>query len=162
MLARRNRWKSSLLLVLLAGLCLAQSASVPPEVRRVGDKLACLCGVCNNSVATCSMLGCHYSAPARKKIAEMLKEGASDQAIIDSFVKKEGLRALSEPPTQGFSLLSWVMPFAMIALGLGAIAWWVQRSRSQRQTAAIPELPPQAISGKVQEQLNKEMANFED
>jgi len=43
-----------LLLVLAAGLCLAQSSSqmLTPAVKRVGDRLACLCGACNNSVAT--------------------------------------------------------------------------------------------------------------
>ena len=32
------------------------------------------------------------------------------------FVKESGLSALASPPTQGFSLLGWVMPFVGILL----------------------------------------------
>ena len=67
-----SKSKSKLLLgLVLAGVCLPQTASqlVTPEIRRVGDKLACKCGSCNNTVATCSMLQCHYSLPARKRSA---------------------------------------------------------------------------------------------
>ena len=60
--------------MLVTAICLAQSASElqTPEIRRVGDKLACLCGACKNTVATCQMLHCHYAYPARQKIARML------------------------------------------------------------------------------------------
>src|SRR6476620_311943 len=106
--------RSRLLLILaLAAVCLPQTSTqlVTPEIKRVGDKLACKCGACNNTVATCSMLECHYSLPAREKIGEMQKSGAGDQTIVDVFVKEGGLSALASPPTQGFSLLGWVMPF---------------------------------------------------
>lgn len=162
MLARRSRWKTSALLVLLAGLCFAQSASLPIEARRVADRLACLCGACKNTVATCQMLGCHYAAPAKEKVVEMQKAGASDQAIVDFFTKREGLKALAVPPNEGFNALSWTMPFVMIAAGLGAIWWWISRSRQQQNAPAIPEIPASALPGKVREQLDKEMANFED
>ena len=72
-----RKLKSSVLLLALSAVCLPQSATtlVTPEIRRVGDKLACKCGACNNTVATCQMLECHYSLPAREKIAEMQKSG---------------------------------------------------------------------------------------
>lgn len=158
---RRSQWKSSALLILLAGLCLAQSASLPIEARRVADRLACLCGVCKNTVATCQMLGCHYTAPAREKIVEMQKAGSTDDSIVDFFVKREGLKALAAPPAEGFNALSWTMPFVMITLGFGGIWWWISRSRRQ-PAPAIPEIPHHELSGKVRDQLDKEMANFED
>jgi cytochrome c-type biogenesis protein CcmH/NrfF len=130
---RKNMFllRSKFLLVFVAALCLAQSASdlVTPAIRRVGDKLACLCGACKNTVATCQMLGCHYSSPAREKIAKLQAEGKSDQAIIDDFVKTEGKRALAVPPAEGFNLLGWIMPFAAIGAGLITIVWFVRRHR---------------------------------
>jgi len=119
-----------LLLILVAGLCLAQSSSdlVTPAIRRVGDRLGCLCGSCNNTVATCSMLGCHYSAPARERIAKLQAEGKSDDEIVDDFIKREGKRALAVPPFEGFSILSWIMPFVAVGLGLFAIWAFVQVS----------------------------------
>ncbi len=65
------------------------------------------------------MLHCHYSSPAREKIAGMLAAGMSDDQIVDSFVKGAGPQALTVPPAEGFNILAWVMPFAAIALGLG-------------------------------------------
>ena len=82
--------KSRLLLVLaLAAICLPQTATqyVTSEVRRAGDKLACKCGACNNTVGTCPMLECHYSLPAREKIAEMRAEArASHGWIMDTYL----------------------------------------------------------------------------
>ena len=74
MLKSRSRL---LLSWLLAAVCLPQTSTqlVTPEIRRVGDKLACKCGACNNTVATCPMLECHYSMPAREKIAANAEGG---------------------------------------------------------------------------------------
>lgn len=153
-------FQSRFLLILLAGLCLAQSASdrVTPNMRRVGDKLACLCGACKNTVATCAMLGCHYSSPAREKIAAMQAEGKGDQEIIDSFVKAEGLRALAVPPAEGFNLAAWVMPFVALGMGLGVIFWFVKRNR--QPAPALPHVDSAALD-RYHEQIEKDLAKLE-
>jgi cytochrome c-type biogenesis protein CcmH/NrfF len=110
----------------------------PPEVRRIGGRLACLCRTCVNTVGDCPMLQCHYSSPARMRIIAMSKAGQPDDAIVDSFVKEQGIQALSAPPAEGFNLLVWIMPWAAAALGLGAIAWYVKR---YSKPAPIVELP---------------------
>jgi cytochrome c-type biogenesis protein CcmH len=154
-----NPSKARLLLLLLASLALAQGPAVSPAVKRVGDQLACLCGKCNNTVATCQMLGCGYANPGKEKIDRMSAAGASDEAIIADFKEREGLKALATPPTEGFNLLSWTMPFVALFAGLGLIVWWIQHSK--RPSAAPAELPPAALS-KVRSQLDKEMARFEE
>ena len=153
------RWKSSLLLAVTAVLTLAQSASqlVTPEIRRVGDKLACLCGSCKNTVATCQMLQCHYSLPAREKIAKMQALGMSDKEIIDVFVKENGLRALAMPPAEGFNVLAWVMPFVAIALGLAAIWLFIQRFR---RPAVVAEIDPASLE-RYNRQIEKDLAKLE-
>ena len=114
------RLRNSALALLLAGYCLGQSSSqyVTPEIRRVGSKLACLCGACKNTVATCQMLECHYSLPARQRIAKMQKEGSTDPVIIDEFVKREGKKALAEPPNEGFGIMALATPVLAIGAGL--------------------------------------------
>src|SRR5688572_13208341 len=138
-----RKLRSSALLLILAAVCLPQSGTqlVTPDIRRVGDKLACKCGACNNTVATCQMLECHYSLPARERIAQMQKTGADDKAIVDTFVKEGGLAALAAPPTSGFNLLAWVMPFVAISFGLVAIAIWFKRFAGKRQVAAVKTEP---------------------
>ena len=155
------RFKSSALLFVLTALSLAQTASqlVTPEIRRVGDKLGCLCGSCNNTVATCQMLECHYSLPARQEISKKQSLGMNDQEIIDGFVKKSGLVALASPPIQGFSLLAWTMPFAMVAVGLGSILLFVKRIRKPIASSA-PEIDP-VLMDKYHEQIEKDLAKLD-
>lgn len=137
-----RRWKSSLLLALVTGLCLAQipSLNLTPEVRRVGSKLRCLCGVCRNSMGDCPMLGCHSAVPGREKIAKLQAAGKGDQEIVDSFVKEQGLQVLVTPPAEGFSLLSWIGPPAVLLGGLGGIWFWMRRNK-RPQTATAAETP---------------------
>ncbi|MBI3683199.1 MAG: cytochrome c-type biogenesis protein CcmH [Acidobacteria bacterium] len=150
----------ALLLVLAAGLCLAQSSSdlLTPAIRRVGGTLACLCGSCKNTVATCQMLGCHYSSPARERIAKMQAAGMTDEAVIDDFVKREGKRALAVPPAEGFNLLSWVMPFVAIAIGLVAIYLYVKR---YRKPAASPPVVDNAALERYHEEIENDLAKLE-
>lgn len=153
--------KSRLLVVLaLAGICLPQTATqlVTPDIRRVGDKLACKCGACNNTVATCQMLECHYSLPAREKIGDMQKTGASDQTIVDTFVKESGIAALAAPPTEGFNLLGWLMPFIGLMFGLGAVILYFKRIM-KRRPAAVQELPE--IDPSYQQRIERELKELE-
>src|SRR6478672_2240652 len=95
---RLLRTKRLLLVVMIAAAALAQTASEKPsvDVRRVGARLKCQCG-CPDSVATCSMLECHFSKPAKEKIAQMLGVGMSDQQIVDSFIRENGMAVYLAP-----------------------------------------------------------------
>src|SRR5690606_5239102 len=117
---------------------LAQNASLMmnPDVKRVGMKLACLCGACKKSVGDCPMIGCHYAIPGREKIEQMQKTGMEDQAVVDKFVEQQGIKALVVPPAEGFNLAVWVMPGVMILLGLMAIYFYIQRFRKPTATGA--------------------------
>src|SRR5471030_1636815 len=90
---RRNmrRLKSSVLAAILAAAAMAQTASEKPsvDVRRVGARIACQCG-CKDSVATCSMLECHFSKPAKERIAQMQSVSLSDDQIVQAFIRDYG------------------------------------------------------------------------
>jgi cytochrome c-type biogenesis protein CcmH len=147
------------LFLVLAGLSIPQTGTtvVTSQMRPVADKLACKCGSCNNTVATCSMLQCHYSSPAREKIAKMQAAGMSDQAIIDSFVKEIGLAALAVPPAEGFNLLGWLMPFIGILLGLSLVVIYLKRFRKPMESpvAAHP------IDETYRTRIEKELADLD-
>ena len=155
------RLKSSLLILLLSAISLTQAATevLSPEVRRVGERLACKCG-CGNTVASCQMLHCHYSDPAREKIISMVKAGKSDDVIVKSFVDQEGLSALATPPAEGFNLLAWVMPWIAVAIGLAAIAWFIKRYRPK---AAVETAPPvdEEMLARYRDRIDKDMAKLE-
>jgi cytochrome c-type biogenesis protein CcmH len=100
------------------------------------------------------MLECHYSHPARQKIALLESQGKTDDQVVDSFVKDQGLQALSAPPTSGFSGLAWVMPWVAIALGLAAIYFFIRRFHPQR--APAPEIDAEVMQ-KYRDTIDKDL-----
>src|SRR4249920_3900418 len=93
------RLRNSIFALLLAVAALAQTASEKPsvDVRRVGARIACQCG-CKDSVATCSMLECHFSKPAKERIAQMQAVGMSDQQIVQAFIREYGMAVFLATP----------------------------------------------------------------
>jgi cytochrome c-type biogenesis protein CcmH/NrfF len=157
-----QRLRSSFFAVLLAAVALAQSSStlLTPEIRRVGGRLACLCGTCNNTVGDCPMLECHYTKPAREKIAAMQLAGKGDEEIVKTIVKERGLQALAAPPQEGFSLLAWVMPWIAVSLGLLFIWYMIRRLSAQRHPATAPEIDP-AVLDRYRDNIEKDLAKLE-
>src|SRR5437773_11546520 len=94
-----HRFRSSVLLLMLAAAAVSQTASEKPnvDVRRVGARLSCRCG-CPDSVATCSMLECGFSKPAKEKIAQMQAARMSDESIVQSFIRENGQAIYLAPP----------------------------------------------------------------
>ncbi len=155
-----RRWKSSLLLLVLAALSLAQTASQQAALAyRIGDKLACLCGTCNNTVANCPMLECHFAKPAKARIAALVAEGKSESEIIDVFKKQYGLQVLAAPPTTGFNLLGYVMPFVAIAAGLMVIWMFIRKFRKPAPAAAPPQEDPDLA--RYREQIEKDLSKLD-
>ena len=163
-----RQWKSKILTAAFVGLCFTQAADlIPPDVRRVGSRLACLCKSCRNTVGDCTMMECHYSKPARAKIASMASGGSSDDQIVDSFVKEQGVQALAVPPAEGFnSLLSW-MPWIAGAAGLLGIAWFINRNKANQPDGGssgadgLPEID-RAVVDRYRDTIEKDLANLDD
>jgi cytochrome c-type biogenesis protein CcmH/NrfF len=128
--------KALLLAVLGAALCLAQTASEKPsnDVRRVGMRLACQCG-CKDSVATCSMLECSFSKPAKERIAKMQSVGMSDEQIIQTFVREYGAGIYLAPP----SAYGWTVPYAFALLGLVVIWLFLRKYWKPVAAAGVVE-----------------------
>ncbi len=126
--------------LLLAGLIalhqpssVAQTVSNDEAFRRISNRLQCQCG-CGYMVLSCNMVDCNSATYLRKTIQSSLSAGKSEDAIVASFIEQYGPKILNEPPTTGFSLAAWVMPFAALLIGgtlVGYILWqWKLRSHS--------------------------------
>src|ERR1039458_4438969 len=128
---KMHRFKSSLLVFVVAVAALAQTASEKPnvDVRRVGARLQCQCG-CKDSVATCSMLECHFSKPAKERIAQMQSVGMSDDQIVQAFIRDYGMAVYLAPP----NAFGWIVPYACVGLGLVVIL------RSEEHTSELQSL----------------------
>jgi cytochrome c-type biogenesis protein CcmH len=144
---------------LLAFAAFAQTASLKPsaDVLRVARRLMCQCG-CKDSVASCSMLECGFSKPAKERIARMQAVGMTDEQIIQAFVRDYGPGIYLSPP----SVFGWLVPYAAAALGLAGI-WLFVRKYYRAPPAApagAPEPDDPALE-KYRDQIEKDLADLE-
>jgi len=145
--------------LMVAVVALAQTASEKPsvDVRRVGARLQCQCG-CKDSVATCSMLECHFSKPAKERIAQMQSVGMSDEQIVQAFIRDYGMAVyLATPNAWG-----WIVPYATAGFGLVIILLFLRKYYKPRVMTDLGEMDaddPQLA--KYKEQIEKDTANLD-
>jgi cytochrome c-type biogenesis protein CcmH len=164
-----QRFKSSLLSLTVVVVALAQTPGTLPEggataaekpnadVIRVGKRLRCKCG-CGDSVASCEMVGCEKSKPAKERIASMQALGMSDDQIIQAFVRDEGADIYLAPP----SAFGWIVPYAATGLGLAVIGLFLRKYRKPLPLAEVGaiEIDDPALE-KYKDQIEKDLANME-
>jgi cytochrome c-type biogenesis protein CcmH/NrfF len=106
------------------------------------------------------MLECHFSKPAKERIAKMQGVGMSDQQIVDAFVADYGAAIYLAPP----SAFGWIVPYSALFLGLGVIYLFVRRYYKPR-AKVMTELGPMEIDdpalAKYKDQIEKDLANLE-
>ncbi|MGC2660545.1 MAG: cytochrome c-type biogenesis protein CcmH, partial [Bryobacteraceae bacterium] len=95
----------------------AQDPLTSPDVLRVGQRLACRCGGCRNTVGTCPMIHCDSADPLRRRIFQMKQAGANDDEVVNTIVREDGIVALASPPKSGWGLFTWVMPGVALVIG---------------------------------------------
>jgi cytochrome c-type biogenesis protein CcmH/NrfF len=121
------------------------------DVARVGSRLACRCGGCKNTVGDCPMLRCDSSDPKRRRIFEMKSQGLADDAIVSTFVREEGVAALSSP--QPLHLITWLGTPVAVLLG-----FWIYTSfiRRNRKPAEVISAEDQAMIDRFRPQFGRE------
>jgi cytochrome c-type biogenesis protein CcmH/NrfF len=105
--------------------------------RDLGHHLMCVCG-CNQILLECNHVGCQYSDRMRVELAAALERGDNDDLTLQSFIQKYGTTVVAAPSTKGFGRVAWIMPFAALLAGMGALVWIV-RSWRMRPTPALAD-----------------------
>ena len=112
----------------------AEDPALEKRVNDLGLELRCL--VCQNQTIADSHAG--LAVDLKNQIREQLKAGKTDRQILDFMVDRYGDFVLYKPPMKATTILLWVGPFALMAIGLGVAALIVRRRRSP--AAATPHL----------------------
>lgn len=106
------------------------------------DELRCL--VCQNQNLADS--NAELAQDLRQQTYEMVRRGASNEEVITYMVERYGDFVLYRPPVRGSTLLLWIGPFLILALGVFVLLSYI-RSRSRERTAEItPEQRARAES----------------
>ncbi len=141
-------------LLLLFSLALAQTPTgepppdLSPEVFRIASELRC--PVCQGESAAESNAG--VSQEMRRQIAEMLKEGKSEEAIKQYFVERYGEWILYAPPKRGINWLLWLAPaIGLLVLGFGL--WrYLAEARRREAELALSEEEIRALERRLEEE----------
>ena len=91
------------------------------------DELRCL--VCQNQNLADS--NAELAQDLRRKTYEMIVAGKSDTEILDYMVERYGDFVLYRPPLRPATVLLWVGPFVILAVGIGVLARVVARRRAE-------------------------------
>jgi cytochrome c-type biogenesis protein CcmH len=104
---------------------------------KLGHRMMCTCS-CAQVLLECNHVGCPNSEGMRQELMAGVTNGDSDSTIFQAFVAKYGPTVLAAPPGTGFNIVGWVMPFAVLILGIGGTALLIRRWRLH----AVPMPPP--------------------
>ncbi|HEU4645649.1 MAG TPA: cytochrome c-type biogenesis protein, partial [Burkholderiales bacterium] len=111
-------------LLLLAGAAMAQSdPAMDKRVAALAVELRCL--VCQNQTLADS--NAPLAVDLRNQIREQLKQGSSEQDVIDFMVARYGDFVLYKPPFKASTLALWLGPFVLLALGVWALLRQIAR-----------------------------------
>lgn len=103
---------------LFVALTAPQQRTLDQQVYDVASQLKC--PVCQHESAADSSAA--IAQQMRQVIRQQLRSGMSEQQVLRYFANHYGNDILLTPPQQGFNLLAWLMPVAMLLLGMGLVS----------------------------------------
>ena len=129
-----------LFVLLSASIAFAQTGTFNPDtpadsatearLKVLSDELRCL--VCQNQTIADS--NADLAVDLRRVVRAQILEGKSDAEIKTYLVARYGDFVLYKPPMQANTMLLWIGPFALLALGLGI---WLMIGR--RRSAVVAD-----------------------
>ncbi|HJV60158.1 MAG TPA: cytochrome c-type biogenesis protein [Albitalea sp.] len=135
------KWLSMLLLAL--SMFGAQAKEAAPladdqavEARLVGIAEDLRCLVCQNESLAGSRAD--LAEDLRREIRSLIRQGKTDQEVIDFLVSRYGDFVRYRPPFKPTTWLLWGGPFVFLVAGLGALTMFLRR-RPRQDTPLSPE-----------------------
>lgn len=87
--------------------------TIEKQVSEISNEL--LCPVCRGQ--TVAESNSDLAKDFRDIIKTKLKEGQTREEILNYFTSRYGVSVLSSPPAEGFRLIIWILPVAVIIIG---------------------------------------------
>lgn len=103
----------------------------------------------------------------KMQVRLQISQGKGESEIIDGFVSQYGEQILASPRASGFNWLAYLIPFAVLAVGLGGIAVLVGRWRGgHAQVAPVPvsshrTLPRDEAADELNRRLENDLSRFD-
>jgi cytochrome c-type biogenesis protein CcmH/NrfF len=100
----------------------------------------------------------------RQEIIQLLKQGLSEEEVIDTLAKKYGEQVLAAPAKNGFNLTLWVLPFIGVILGLVLLLFFLWRKYKASRHVITPSESEinieESISDEDQNKIELELMKY--
>lgn len=140
-------------LVAVLGVLTLGTADTQARFDNLGHKLMCMCG-CNQILLECDHVGCPDMSRETAELRAAIVRGDNDNAILEAFQSEYGPTALAAPWLSRFNIVAWVVPPALLLLGLLGTSLLVRKWRLR--VAATPEIPDDPASRDLRDRIRKE------
>jgi cytochrome c-type biogenesis protein CcmH len=120
-------------------------AAVERRLRELGEELRCL--VCQNQTIADS--SAPLAVDLRNQLRGQIATGRSDAEIREYMVERYGDFVLYRPPMRVRTVLLWVGPFLLVAIGAGIFFFVVRR-----RPAGVPAVVTEERRGELQALLD--------
>ncbi len=150
----------ALLTLLLSDLAVAapyhNEEALQKAAREIYDLI--MCPLCAGQ--TIAQSNNETSSQMRDLVLKKLRQGESQEEILQYFESRYGERILAKPNKKGFNLILWVLPFVCVAIAAIAIYFLIRR-----WSARVPMTPTTHFDedqfAEYQERLEKELKQFD-
>jgi cytochrome c-type biogenesis protein CcmH len=155
-----RRGVASLVVLLVVALTPAQAAIAATSRASLTDiENDVMCVACHEPL---SVAASPQAFAERDYIRGLIAQGLTKPQIERQLVAQYGPSVLGKPPADGFNLTVYVLPPAIVLLGLGILAYalprWRRRSRAAR--AAPPDDVPPAPTAADAKRLDEDLASY--
>src|SRR5579859_5468533 len=94
----RSIFKLRLLAALFLGVIMLLGAGDDStRIEKLGHRMVCVCGACNQYLLDCNHVGCAYSSRMRTELRAAVDKGKDDASVLQSFVEEYGAVVLAAP-----------------------------------------------------------------
>ena len=140
------RWSGRLACTLAVFIAASLSMGLADNSVRynnLGHKMMCVCS-CNQILIECNHLGCPDSDRQLGELRTSLSQGKGDDAILVAFQQEYGPTVLAAPMLTKFNMVAWVVPPALLLMGIGGTMVLVRRWRARAALRPAVARTPQA------------------
>jgi cytochrome c-type biogenesis protein CcmH len=75
------------------------------------------------------------------ELRTQLTTGLPDSGVFNWFVGKYGPTVLAAPLRGGFDIVAWIVPFAVLLLGIAAVVFVIRLWRQRPAASPLPAIP---------------------
>jgi cytochrome c-type biogenesis protein CcmH len=155
-----RRVAASLVAVLALASIPATASAATPRASLTDIENDVMCVACHEPLAVAESPQAYAE---RDYIRTLIAQGLTKRQIERQLVAQYGPAVLGKPPAHGFNLTVYVLPPAILLLGLGTLAFVLPRWRRRTQAARAgphPANPPPAPSEADAKRLEDDLAGY--